>query len=94
VGLPSEAWGQKIVAVVVVSEACLSSGKVWAVADMKRALKQRSVAYKIMQDVQIVSTLKCNAMGKVSKKELVPAVLGNEKEIRSRIINMQAKRKA
>jgi malonyl-CoA/methylmalonyl-CoA synthetase len=81
VGLPSEAWSQKIVAVVVVSEACLSSSKVWAVADMKRALKQRLVAYKITQDMQIVSTLKRNAMGKVSKKELVPAVLGNEKEI-------------
>lgn len=52
VALPSEAWGQKVAAVVVLSEKGKSagkSGKQWGAMDMRRALKDRLVAYKIPQ---------------------------------------------
>nr|OQO21178.1 hypothetical protein B0A51_12045 [Rachicladosporium sp. CCFEE 5018] len=87
VGLPSESWGQKVAAVVVLSELGKTAGKggkQWGAMDLRRALKDRLVAYKIPQDLAVVTELKRNAMGKINKKELVPEVFGDQGKIRRR----------
>lgn len=97
VGLPSEAWGQKVAAVVVLSEAGKTggkSGKGWGAMDMRRALKDRLVAYKIPQDLKVVEAIKRNAMGKVNKKELVPVVFGDGERIRRRSVEVGEERAA
>jgi len=91
VGLPSEAWGQKVAAVVVLAEQC--DNKQWSLVDMRRELKTRLVPYKIPQDLKIVRTIKRNAMGKVNKKELVPSTFGDPENIRRRSIDSQEARK-
>jgi malonyl-CoA/methylmalonyl-CoA synthetase len=97
VGLPSEAWGQKVAAVVVLSEEGKTggrNGKAWGAMDMRRALKDKLVAYKIPQDLAVVESIKRNAMGKINKKELVPAVFGDGEKIRRRSINVREEREA
>lgn len=67
VGLPSEQWGQKIAAVVVLKDGEANSGrggKTWGLMDMRRALKDRLVNYKIPQELRVVEQLPRNAMGK------------------------------
>lgn len=91
VGLPSESWGQKVAAVVVLKEEY--SARSWSLADMRRELKSRLVPYKIPQDLEIVPTIKRNAMGKVNKKELVPLIFGAPEKIRRRSLDIQAVRK-
>ncbi|KAK3719506.1 hypothetical protein LTR37_004364 [Vermiconidia calcicola] len=96
VGLPSEAWGQKVAAVVVLTEAGRSSGKggkAWSAMDMRRALKEKLVAYKIPQDLKIVESIPRNAMGKVNKKELVGLVFGDQENIRKRSVAVAEERK-
>ena len=95
VGLPSEAWGHKVAAVVVLSEMGKTggrNGKSWGAMDMRRALKDRLVAYKIPQDLAVVETIKRNAMGKINKKELVPVVFGDGEKIRRRSVDVAAER--
>lgn len=97
VALPSEAWGQKAAAVVVLSERGRTAGrggKAWGAMDMRRALKDRLVAYKIPQDLQVVESIPRNAMGKVNKRELVPAVFGDQARIRRRSVEVAADREA
>ena len=87
VGLPSEAWGQKVAAIIVLSEKGATAGKggkEWSALDMRRALKDKLVAYKIPQDMKVVETLPRNAMGKINKKELVVNVFGDVDKIRRR----------
>ncbi|KKA20871.1 AMP-binding enzyme [Rasamsonia emersonii CBS 393.64] len=78
VGLPSEQWGQKVAAVVVLDpEKAQSAGrgeKPWGIMDMRRALKDRLAAYKIPQELKILDSIPRNAMGKVNKKALVKEV--------------------
>jgi acyl-CoA synthetase (AMP-forming)/AMP-acid ligase II len=96
VGLPSEAWGQKVAAVVVLSDAGKTSGKggkPWGAMDMRRALKGKLVMYKIPQDLKIVEAIPRNAMGKVNKKELVRELFGDVKAIRRRSICVAEERK-
>ncbi|KAK3702939.1 hypothetical protein LTR37_014788 [Vermiconidia calcicola] len=96
VGLPSEAWGQKVAAVVVLTEVGRSSGKggrPWSAMDMRRALKEKLVAYKIPQDLKIVDQIPRNAMGKVNKKELVGLVFGDQENIRRRSVDVAEERK-
>jgi malonyl-CoA/methylmalonyl-CoA synthetase len=97
VGLPSEAWGQKVAAVVVLSEEGKTggrNGKAWGAMDMRRALKDKLVAYKIPQDLAVVDSIKRNAMGKVNKKELVPTVFGDGEKIRRRSVSVREEREA
>ncbi|KAF5717283.1 malonyl synthetase [Fusarium globosum] len=89
VGLPSEAWGQKVAAVIVLSTKARES---ISLQGLRSALKARITAYKIPQDVQIVEVLPRNAMGKVNKKELVKSVFGEAEKIRRRSIDLQTKR--
>ncbi|PKY00510.1 putative AMP-binding enzyme [Aspergillus campestris IBT 28561] len=81
VGLPSEQWGQKVAAVVVLdAEKAASSGrngKPWGALDMRRALRDRLASYKMPQEMKVLDgVIPRNAMGKVNKKALVKEVFG------------------
>ncbi|KAI1036425.1 hypothetical protein LB503_003369 [Fusarium chuoi] len=89
VGLPSEAWGQKVAVVIVLSS---KAGESISLQSLRSALKARITAYKIPQDMQIVEVLPRNAMGKVNKKELVKSIFGEAEKIRRRSIDLQTKR--
>jgi acyl-CoA synthetase (AMP-forming)/AMP-acid ligase II len=67
VGLKSEVWGQKVAAVVVLSEVGKTAGKggkSWGAMDMRRSLRDKLANYKIPQEIKIVNGLMRNAMGK------------------------------
>ena len=67
VGIPSDKWGQKIVAVVVLNLTHATSGKggkKWGAMDMRRALRDKLANYKIPQELKIVERIPRNAMGK------------------------------
>ncbi|OJJ00936.1 hypothetical protein ASPVEDRAFT_51979 [Aspergillus versicolor CBS 583.65] len=81
VGLPSEQWGQKVAAIVVLnSDAAMKTGrngKSWGPLDMRRALKDRLAGYKLPSEMKILDgPIPRNAMGKVNKKMLVKEVFG------------------
>lgn len=83
VGLPSEAWGQKVAAVVVLSEQGKTAGrngKAWSALDMRRALKDMLANYKIPQEMKVVESIPRNAMGKINKKQLVIQIWGEPLE--------------
>ena len=97
VGLPSEAWGQKGAAVIVLTEEGKTAGrngKAWGVMDMRRALKERLVTYKIPQDMKVVEDIPKNAMGKINKKQLVAEVFGDQEKIRRRSIEVAHEKEA
>ncbi|KKK18833.1 putative AMP-binding enzyme [Aspergillus ochraceoroseus] len=82
VGLPSEQWGQKVAAIVVLNTEVAATtgrnGKPWGSLDMRRALKDRLASYKLPQEMKILDgPIPRNAMGKVNKKTLVKEVFGN-----------------
>ena len=67
VALPSEQWGQKVAAIMVLSEEGKSGGKTgkgWGPLDMRRALKEQLATYKIPQEMKVVDSIPRNAMGK------------------------------
>ncbi|KAF2682024.1 acetyl-CoA synthetase-like protein [Lentithecium fluviatile CBS 122367] len=81
VGLDSEAWGQKVACVVVLSETGRTGGRggrAWGAMDMRRALKDLLANYKIPQEMRVVERIPRNAMGKVNKKGLVREVWGEK----------------
>ncbi|KXJ87176.1 AMP-binding enzyme [Microdochium bolleyi] len=93
VGLPSQAWGQKVVAVIVTAqqnggENSASRGEQLTLQDLRTALKSRIVAYKIPQDMEVVDLLPRNAMGKVNKKELIASIFGSPENIRRRSVDL------
>ncbi|KAK4993747.1 hypothetical protein LTR66_005937 [Elasticomyces elasticus] len=97
VGLPSEAWGQKVAAVVVLSEKGRSSGKggkPYSALDLRRALKDKIVAYKMPQEMKAVETIPRNAMGKINKKTLVKEVFGDLEAIRRRSVEFKKEKAA
>lgn len=68
VGVPSERWGQKVVAVVVLNDEIAKTtgknGKPWSALDMRRALQDRVAPYKIPHEMKVVQEIPKNAMGK------------------------------
>ncbi|KAL4907655.1 hypothetical protein BDW74DRAFT_189116 [Aspergillus multicolor] len=81
VGLPSEQWGQKVVAIVVLNTETAArtgrNGKPWGALDMRRALKDRLAGYKLPSEMKVLDgAIPRNAMGKVNKKMLVKEVFG------------------
>ena len=67
IGLESDQWGQKVAAVVVLNagaETAGRGGKPWGLMDLRRALKDKLVNYKIPQELKVVEGLPRNAMGK------------------------------
>lgn len=74
VGLASDQWGQKVAAVVVLTpegQSAGKGGKPWGPMDMRRALKDRLINYKIPQELKLVESIPRNAMGKINKKALI-----------------------
>jgi malonyl-CoA/methylmalonyl-CoA synthetase len=74
VGLPDEAWGDRVVAVVVpapgrAAECATEPLRAWA--------RDRLASYKIPREVIVVEALPRNAMGKVVKPELVKALVAS-----------------
>ncbi|KAH0363568.1 acetyl-CoA synthetase-like protein, partial [Aureobasidium melanogenum] len=79
VGLPSDTWGQKPAAVVVLTEqgkTAGKSGKPFGAMDLRRGLKDKMAAFKIPQELKVVESIPRNAMGKINKKQLVIQVFG------------------
>ncbi|KAI9755515.1 MAG: 40S ribosomal protein [Chaenotheca gracillima] len=78
VALPSEQWGQKVAAIVVLDPEHANTGrggKQWGAMDMRRALKEKLANYKIPQELKILENgMPRNAMGKINKKSLVKEV--------------------
>ncbi|EFW99631.1 2-succinylbenzoate-ligase [Grosmannia clavigera kw1407] len=74
VAVPSGKWGQKVGAVLVMSD----GEKPWTAMDMRRALKGRLVNYKIPQLLRLVEQIPRNAMGKINKKQLVAQVFQDD----------------
>ena len=78
VGIPSDQWGQKVAAIVVLEQGFAESGKggkAWGMMDMRRALKDKLANYKIPQELKILPNgLPRNAMGK-GKRTLKAIVL-------------------
>ncbi|KAJ8655702.1 hypothetical protein O0I10_008587 [Lichtheimia ornata] len=66
IGVQDPEWGQRVAAVVVLDE-----GRTLDLPTMRQALKSRLAVYKVPQLLSVVSELPKNAMGKVTKKELV-----------------------
>lgn len=67
VGLPSEIWGQKPAAVVVLSEQGKTGGKYgkpFGAMDLRRGLKDKMAAFKVPQELKVVESIPRNAMGK------------------------------
>jgi hypothetical protein len=67
VGLPSETWGQKVAAVVVLSDEGKTAGKDgkhFGPMDLRRGLKDKMAAFKIPQELKVVESIPRNAMGK------------------------------
>lgn len=74
VALDSEQWGQRVAAVVVLSEQGQTAGrggKPWGPMDMRRALRDVLANYKIPTEMKTVESIPRNAMGKINKKALV-----------------------
>lgn len=70
IGLPDEEWGE-IVCAVIVEKSPIN------VANLKRWLRNKLAPEKIPRRFEIVETLPKNAIGKVSKKELVYMLSNN-----------------
>jgi malonyl-CoA/methylmalonyl-CoA synthetase len=64
VGVPDDDWGERVCAVVVAPSDD-------AIADLRDWAKQRIAAYKVPRQYLVVDDLPRNAMGKVTKPELV-----------------------
>ncbi|RJE20527.1 AMP-binding enzyme [Aspergillus sclerotialis] len=68
VGVPSEKWGQKVVAIVVLNDEVANKtgkgGKPWNALNMRRDLQDRVAPYKIPHEMKVVKEIPKNAMGK------------------------------
>jgi malonyl-CoA/methylmalonyl-CoA synthetase len=65
VGLPDEAWGERVVACVVLRANCACEE-----ATLRDHVRARLAAYKVPKEVRFVGELPKNALGKVMKKAL------------------------
>ncbi|KAI9810186.1 MAG: hypothetical protein M1827_006632 [Pycnora praestabilis] len=80
IALPSEQWGQKVAAVIVLNPEHAQSGKggkQWGAMDLRRSLKDKLANYKIPQEMKVVNEIPKNAMGKINKKALVKEVFSD-----------------
>lgn len=74
IGVEDSEWGQKVAAVVVLSNSALQEG--WGRDQMRLELKKRLANYKVPTVLKIVGHIPRNQMGKVNKKTLVKDVFG------------------
>jgi malonyl-CoA/methylmalonyl-CoA synthetase len=73
VGVPDEAWGDRVVAVVVPRPGCEAA---CASEPLRAWAKERIAPYKVPREVIVVGALPRNAVGKVVKPDLVKAIVG------------------
>ncbi|KAH8594635.1 hypothetical protein B0O99DRAFT_652542 [Bisporella sp. PMI_857] len=81
VAVPSGKWGHKVGAVIMLTSLGQTAGRNggrWGPLDMRRALKERLVGYKIPQLMKVVEEIPRNAMGKINKKVLVQTVFAED----------------
>jgi acyl-CoA synthetase (AMP-forming)/AMP-acid ligase II len=65
VAVPSGKWGQKVGAVVILKPGQTGKdGKKWGPMDLRRALRDKLVNYKVPQAMKVVDQIPKNAMGK------------------------------
>lgn len=62
VGVEDEDWGQRVAAVVVLSEAAKTEG--WKLEDMRKVMKGRVAAHKVPSVMKVVDVIERNQMGK------------------------------
>lgn len=67
VGVEDEEWGQKVGAAVV-----LNAGQNLDLKTLRNTLKPKLAFYKVPTLLKVVDELPKNAMGKVTKKALIP----------------------
>jgi malonyl-CoA/methylmalonyl-CoA synthetase len=72
VGLPDEAWGDRVVAVVVAREGQQAGISTEA---LRAFCKQHLAAYKVPRETHLVAELPRNTLGKVLKPEILRALL-------------------
>jgi malonyl-CoA/methylmalonyl-CoA synthetase len=72
VGLPDEAWGERVVACVVRREAASGCDE----AALRSFVRERLAPYKVPKDVLFLAELPKNALGKVVKPELSAQIRG------------------
>lgn len=72
VGLPDEAWGERVVAVVVAAPGRAAE---CAPEVLRGWAKERIAPYKVPREVIVTTSLPRNALGKVVKPDLVKAIL-------------------
>ena len=80
VALPSDQWGQKVAAIVVLSPEHANTGKggkQWGAMDMRRALKDKLANYKVPQVLKVVDSIPRNAMGKSTFRSPVLLIMCN-----------------
>jgi len=72
VGLPDEAWGERVVACVLVREGAPAP----AAEEVRAFCKERLAPYKVPKEVHVRASLPRNPLGKVVKPDLVKELLG------------------
>ena len=70
IGVPDEAWGDRVVACVVLHAAAPACNE----ATLRAFAKERLAGYKVPKDVLFLTELPKNALGKVKKPELLARV--------------------
>jgi malonyl-CoA/methylmalonyl-CoA synthetase len=70
IGVPDEEWGELVCAAMIVK-----SGREINTDSFQRWLLERLPKYKVPRHIKWVDSLPRNAMGKVTKKELIPLFL-------------------
>ncbi|HRG96391.1 MAG TPA: AMP-binding protein [Polyangiaceae bacterium] len=76
VGLPDEAWGERVVACVLLRE---GPGHPPDAGELRAFCKERLAPYKVPKDVHVMATLPRNPLGKVVKPDLVRELSVREK---------------
>ncbi|MDB5213202.1 MAG: O-succinylbenzoic acid--CoA ligase, partial [Myxococcaceae bacterium] len=76
IGVPDEAWGDRVVACVVLGAA----GPACNEAALRAFAKERLAGYKVPKDVLFLAELPKNALGKVLKPELLAQVRASATE--------------
>ncbi|KHJ36033.1 putative 2-succinylbenzoate- ligase [Erysiphe necator] len=78
VAVPSGAWGQKIAAVVILTQEFIKTNGKLTPLDMRKELRSRLANYKIPRLLKIVDQIPRNSMGKINKKLLVSELFNDD----------------
>jgi len=65
VGKPDETWGEKVTAV------CVMENGILTIEELRKWGKERLASYKVPQELEIVTELPRNQMGKLEKKKIL-----------------------